>query len=424
MSVIAPVRTVTPRNGAVPALRRFSRTTPGVVVVLALVVAVCCVVAGVLCAAELNRRIAEHNTVLQHSEPFAYAAQDLYAALSEADAASASAFLSGGIQTPAMRERYRQAIAAAASALTDVTAGADDEDVRAMAGAITTQLATYTGLVETARANNLQGFPVGSAYLREASALMQTTILPQAEQILLNGLAVVEASQRSIGALPTSRLVLLFLLLSGIAVGSWRLARRTNRQFNLGLITASALVLLAMTWIVVATQMAAADLEHSRVEGTARFEELSSARILAQGARTDETLALIARGDITAGEKAFSTNVDQLLTKVDGRPPEVVDGVRRWTAGHQKHVQAYLGGDYLAAVAQAIGTGQDGSARHFGVVEASLRDAIEHTRSVLRERVSDAGAALAWSPAGTLVLLSLAATAAVAGLWPRLKEFL
>jgi hypothetical protein len=38
--------------------------------------------------------------------------------------------------------------------------------------------------------------------------------------------------------------------------------------------------------------------------------------------------------------------------------------------------------------------------------------------------VADAGDYLAWSPTGTLVLMVLAAAAAAAGLWPRLKEFL
>ena len=45
------------------------------------------------------------------------------------------------------------------------------------------QLAAYTGLVEAARANNVQGFPIGSAYLREASSLMQTKLLPEAKKI-------------------------------------------------------------------------------------------------------------------------------------------------------------------------------------------------------------------------------------------------
>jgi len=424
MSMLSGARAAAHLNGTVPPLRRVARTTPGVVVLVALAVVVCCAVAAAVCVADLNHRIAEHDTVLQRSEPFAYAAQNLYAALSEADAAAASAFLSGGIQTPAMRERYQQAVAAAASALTDVTAGATDADVRTAVAGISAQLATYTGLVEAARANNLQGFPVGSAYLREASSLMQNELLPGAEQILARDLAAVDAGQRSVGSVSADSIVLLSLLLIGTAVGSWILARRTNRQFNLGLVVAAVCVLIAITWIVVATRLAAADIERSRSEGTARIEQLAKARILAQRARTDETLQLIGRGDIAAGEQSFQAHIDELLAELEAGPPAAVSGIQRWTASHQKHVQAYLDGDYPAAVSQAIGSDPGASAAQFGVVEAGLRDEVEETRAALRKHVSTAGHALAWSPAGTLVLLALAGVATVLGLWPRLKEFL
>jgi len=105
-------------------------------------------------------------------------------------------------------------------------------------------------------------------------------------------------------------------------------------------------------------------------------------------------------------------------------PSAAADGVQKWTASHRKQVEAYQGGDYPAAVAQAIGTEPGASAAQFAAVESSLRDEIEHTRATLRDRVSAAGARLAWSPTGTLVLMVVAAAAAVAGLWPRLKEFL
>ena len=87
-------------------------------------------------------------------------------------------------------------------------------------------------------------------------------------------------------------------------------------------------------------------------------------------------------------------------------------------------MDAYLGGDYPAAVAQAIGADPGASAAQFAVVESSLRDQIEQTRATLRDRVSAAGARLAWSPAGTIALMVVAVVAAVVGLWPRLKEFL
>ena len=81
-------------RGSAAWLRRFARTTPGVVGLVAIVVSAICVVAGIIGAAQLDSRIAKHNDVLDRSEPFANAAQNLYAALSAADAAAASAFLS------------------------------------------------------------------------------------------------------------------------------------------------------------------------------------------------------------------------------------------------------------------------------------------------------------------------------------------
>ena len=272
-------------------VRRLARTTPGVVGIIAVAVAACCVLAGLVCGAQLDGRIAEHNAVLDRSEPLAYSAQNLYAALSAADAAAASAFLSGGIETAAMRARYKQALADAASALADVTAGTTDAEARTAVADMSAKLAAYTGLVESARANNRQGFVIGSAYLREASSLMQTALLPGAEKIYSSNLATLNDDQRAVGSVPTVGLVLLGLVLAAIVVGSVILVGRTNRQFNLGLIVTAAAALLVIGWIVVATRLAAGNIEDSQTEGTARFGQLAKARILAQQARTDETLA-------------------------------------------------------------------------------------------------------------------------------------
>ena len=86
-------------------LRRLARTTPGAIGIIALVVGAMCVIAGVVSGGQLTARIDERNSVLTRSEPFAYAAQNLYAALSAADAAAAAAYLSGGVETADMRER-------------------------------------------------------------------------------------------------------------------------------------------------------------------------------------------------------------------------------------------------------------------------------------------------------------------------------
>ena len=92
-------------------LRRLARTTPGVIGIVALAVGAICVIAGVVSGGQLDTRIDERNSVLTRSEPFAYAAQNLYAALSAADAAAAAAFLSGGIETAEMRARGSDVLA-------------------------------------------------------------------------------------------------------------------------------------------------------------------------------------------------------------------------------------------------------------------------------------------------------------------------
>ena len=101
-----------------------------------------------------------------------------------------------------MREQYQQALARAASALADATAGTTDIQTRTAMAKISEQLTAYTGLVEAARANNRQGHVIGSAYLREASSLMQTSLLPAAEKVYDTNLATVKEDQRAIGSLP------------------------------------------------------------------------------------------------------------------------------------------------------------------------------------------------------------------------------
>ncbi len=405
-------------------VRRFARTTPGVVAAIAVVIAASCILAGIVSAAALNARISEQKAVLEHSEPFAYAAQNLYAASSAADAAAATAFLSGGSQTPLMRARYQQALAAAASSLADATAGAPDPETRKALAQVSANLATYAGLVEAARANNVQGFPIGSAYLREASASMQTNLLPGAEKIYSADLARVDQAQQRVGSLPKLGLALLALAVAAVVIGSVIMFRRTNRTFNLGLLAAAVTVLLVIGCIVGGVRLAAGDIERGRTEGTARFGQLAEARILAQQARTDETLQLITRGDITASEKSFFGHIADLVARIGTASPVARAAVDEWVTSHRRQVEAYRSGDYPGAVAQALGTDLGASGAQFAIVESSLRDAIEQSRATMRSHVADAGRYLAWTPAATLVLMALAAAAAVVGLWPRLREFL
>lgn len=405
-------------------LRRFAGTTPGIVSAIMVFVAAGCVIIGLVCGGQLDSRIATSQGVLDRAEPLAYTAQQLYVALSAADTAAATAFLTAGLETEQMQARYQRALADAAAALADTTAGATDADTRTALAKISANLTAYTGLVASAEANNRQKFVVGSSYYRQASALMQNELLPGAQNIFTANLARLDKEQRAVGSSPTLSVSLLAVVLAFIGAASVVLSRRTNRQFNIGLITAAGLVVVMMTWIAVATHFAGRSIDDSRTDGTARFGRLGNARIVAEQARTDENLELIAHTTVTSGEASFGGHLDTLRGLLVEGPADAAEAVAKWSVAHDKQVQTYDGGNYAGAVAQALGTGPNSSAVQFALVETSLRNEIEHTRSSLREQVSTAHGWLAWTPTGALVLMVLAAAAAVVGLWPRLKEFL
>ncbi|MFI5776892.1 hypothetical protein [Nocardia sp. NPDC051570] len=414
-------------RGWVEWLRRFAATTPGAIVAIVAAAVVLCLISGLVGAEELSGKTARRDAALQRSEPLADAAQRLYVALSSADAAAATAFLTGGIESRDVRAHYQQALAEAADALATATAGASDADTRAIVAHIAADLPTYTGLVETARANNRQGFPVGSAYLREASGVMQNSLLPNASRLTEQRLAAVRADQRAVTAPPWFTLVLLVIVIGAAVAASRILLRRTNRRINTGLVVGAGAAVLALLWIVAGTFVARGAIDTGAQGPTARSDNLAQARILAQQARTDETLELITHGDPTAPEHDFGTKTQLLnnaLVAATPRDSPLRQQFQRWLNGHQTQMSAYDAADYSAAVKQAIGPEPESSANRFTELDTGLRDNLAATRADLRGQIGAAGDGWFGAAAGTLVLMVLAAAGVVAGLWPRLKEFL
>ncbi|MFQ6395387.1 hypothetical protein ACLMAJ_18210 [Nocardia sp. KC 131] len=408
-------------------LRRFAATTPGAIGAVLVITVVLCVFSGFMCADQLSDKITRRYIVLERTEPLAYAAQSLYVALSAADASAAAAFLSGGIESPEVRGRYQQSLADAAGALAEATTGASDAQTRSIVARVSADLPAYTGLVEAARANNRQGFPVGSAYLREASTLMQNSLLPNAEQLSENRFAAVRQDQDDIGALPMKSIALLLSTLIACGVGSAVLLRRTNRRMNLGVAACAGATAVVLLWSVIATLVAATDVDTGKSGASTRFETLAQARILAQQARSDETLQLITRGDITAGEADFAEHTAALgdrLASTIGPDSAAAQALSKWRTGHGRQKDAYEAANYPAAVAQAIGSAPDNSATRFADLDGALRDELAQVRKELRDGVDSAGGSLAFSPSGTLLLMVVAASAVTVGSWSRLKEFL
>jgi len=130
----------------------------------------------------INDRQQALTTVLNHTEPLSFAAGQLYTTLSVADAAAATAFIAG-TEPRDVRQRYEQAITDASVAVNPRVQRADRraDGATSRPGQRPTVGVHRAG--RTARTNNRAGNPVGSSYLSEASALMQTQILPDAQRL-------------------------------------------------------------------------------------------------------------------------------------------------------------------------------------------------------------------------------------------------
>ena len=94
----------------------------------------------------------------------------------QADADATNAFLVGGLEPPAQRADYTEAVTTA-SGLVAQAAQHQPADGNALA-ALNRSLISYTSAVEQARANNRQALPIGAQYLKSASADLRADALP------------------------------------------------------------------------------------------------------------------------------------------------------------------------------------------------------------------------------------------------------
>ena len=419
-------------------VRAFVRSSPARLIALGLLLLGICLVAGAVTAAEVGDRQHALDRLLSAAEPDANSAQHLYTSLSVADAAAGTAFISGGLEPQPVRDHYDQAIGEAAAELVAQSArvgtqeaAEPDNDAELRTG-IATELPVYTGLIETARTNNREGHPVGAAYLSEASNLMQGSMLPQAERLQEHRWAAITETQRDHVRPPWAAIGLPILALAALIGAQYYLARRWRRVLNPGLLAASGVLLILLSWTVIAGSFSAVATASGRDHGAIPGDRLTTSRILAQQARAAETLKLVRRDASSDYDNTFDNSIarlDDLLTHYPTDAP-AADEVRtahgaleRWRATHERMADALGRGDFLQASKVAIGTGPEQASAAVETLDTALADGIAHTRQTLRDDISDAARSLNFLAPGALVLAALAAAFVLAGLWPRLREY-
>ncbi len=423
------------RSPTTPAHPRwwFLWTTPGRILTIGFLLAALVAASAFATSTTINDRQRALTTVLDHTEPLSFAAGQLYTTLSVADAAAATAFIAGA-EPRDVRQRYEQAITDAAVAVTRASSGLTDEELVQLLGRINAQLAVYTGLVETARTNNRAGNPVGSSYLSEASSLMQSQILPNAQRLYEQTSARVDAETTTSTEIPAPViLVVLATLLFGAFANRW-LARRTRRRVNIGFVAGGLAVLVMVVWVGTALAISTADSRSAKETAADSLKTVTNLAITAQQARADETLALIRRGDENVRKQSYYQRIDMMqkqLADYMARDNSIDKSgllnadelLTRWRAADDR-INAYIAvGNYQAATQVALGTGQDDSTPAFDKLDSALSKGIEESRSQLRSDILNARRVLSGATVGAALLSVGAAIAVGLGLWPRLNEY-
>jgi hypothetical protein len=381
----------------------------------------------------INERQRQLTNVLDHTEPLAFAAGQLYTTLSVADAAAATAFISGS-EPRAVRERYEQAITEAGVAVTRASSGLTDPELVELLGRTNAQLAVYTGLIETARTNNRMGNPVGASYLSEASALMQQTILPAAQRLYDATSARVDAETSDSTEIPAPVIIVVAVtLLFGVFAHRW-LARHTRRRVNVGLVVGGLAIAIMIVWVGTALTVSTAESRAAKNTAADSLRTVTSLAITAQQARADETLALIRRGDEDVRKRSYDQRVESMRVQLqdyltrrgssdDSGLAEADQYLERWRQADARVNDYIAAGDYQRATEVALGTDDNGATAAFDELNDALSNGIESNRAQLRDDITSARRALSGTTVGGAMLSGGAALAVALGLWPRLSEY-
>jgi hypothetical protein len=440
---LRPQRDPEQRQGR--ARRLIPATAPAAMQLLMAVLVTASVAWGVVGAWTVNQHASAAHDVVSTSEPLSLDAQQMYQSLADADVTVTTAFLSGPDETLATRDRYQADITQAATDLTDLKQAAvagRNPQLDSSLAAISSGLPVYTGYVAEAQADDSLGFQLtGGSFMQVASEEMHLTLLPAARSSYEQENARLSAASARATALPLIIVVVCLAAVTAvILLGAQRwLRRRTHRIVNYGLLGASAVLVVAAVWLVVAFVVARTDLQRGVGHGAAPAETLAQAGIAVQQARGDEILNLISRTGDTSFQQNFQAvraelgpGRGTLLTSADassrcepGAAPVATAerDARAWYLSNEQVYRLDVAANYAAETELVIGTGPGSSAAGFRNLETDLGQAIAADQVVFASSASAGAGALSGLEAGVIVAAVLMAGGSAWGLSRRLAEY-
>jgi hypothetical protein len=416
----APARGRWARAGVVlDWLRERLTTTPGRLALASALVVLGAACFGVLATGAEQSRERAVRAAQTGTEPLLLQSVHLYTALSDANATVATGLLAGGLEPAAKRARYLDDLRVASDALTTLTreTGASARAPAALA-TVAEQLPIYSGLVETARANNRQGFPVGAAYLRQAAGMLTGSILPAADQVYATEAERLGSDYRT-GTASGSLVALLaaIAVALGLLLGAQLyLARVSRRILNLPMALGTVALIAVSAWSViglVSEQSALADAQH---HGSDSVELLSAANVLLSRAQGDLSLALVNRGTDTADPQDFATVLHTLSTS--GLAARIGSGFAAYHAAAIR-IQTLENSGQLERAITLAPTASDVS----DALNRNLLDRTAAAQQRFADAAADASADLDGLWLAIPLIATLAAVLALLGLRQRINEY-
>lgn len=406
---------------------KAASSTPSRLRSLQVLLAAACIVLGITIVVASSNRSGELDQA-EAATDLVVANQQLRAALGRADAAAASAFLAGGVDQPEQRLRYGEAIAEATAALQRAAQTADNDEARAAVGELGRLLPTYTGLIETARANNRQQLPLGAAYLRSASELLRGDVTVQLDELGKAGEASFrDVDDKLIGGVGLSVQAALIAVLAIFAFGQRWLSGRTRRLLNAGVVGATGLLVVGMGWVSNSVSGSATSALSAIEDGYDRLSALSAIRADAYDQQALTTFALVDRGarESFYAQAATATNNVEARLAAYPEPDELLGSWGSYRERSETVVQTDLGGSYDGArdlVIDAISN--DGSVGNaFERFDDAVVAEVDTAQSALSGGLDDARGPISLLRVVALVLGLVAAAVAAWGVQQRINDY-
>jgi hypothetical protein len=408
---------------------------------------------GALAALTADQHASAAADVVAVSEPLSLDAEQIYQSLSDADATAATAFLSGGLEPAAARQRYDADITQAAirieaaSALEGSSAartqlpGHLNSQASAAGSATGDDLATlsaglpvYADEVGTARADNRLGLPLGAAYLREASALLRGTLLPASSDIYTKQSRLLTSASAQATGLPLIVVAVVFGLGAGYVLyrSSRWLTRRTHRRVNYGLLVAALAGFVSLVWLASAFAVGRTELLNAQQHGSAPAAAFARAEVAALRAHADESLTLIDNSgddsyqqDYIAQQKLLGPGPGPgtLLAAVEasgGNGRAAAADAQAWYQAHAAVRALDDSGNHAAAVRSAL---EGPAAASFARLSADLSNGINADQAVFASRARGGRDAFTGLAVGMIVASLIMAAGCAWGLNRRLAEY-